>query len=258
MIGFVINSILLGVGLAMDAFSVSIANGLNEPGMRHRRACLIAGVYAFFQFLMPVIGWFCVHELVRTFRAFEPWIPWIALALLLWIGGKMLLEGIRDLKDGGSSGNAAAAAGSGASNAAGTSEEAGASEGTGASNAAGAPEDTGASNAAGTPETTGAREAGLAEALPAPRPSLTMAVLLLQGIATSIDALSVGFAIAHYTWVAALVCALIIAAVTFVICIGGLAAGRKLGEKLAGKAGILGGCILIFIGVEIFVRGVFL
>ena len=90
MIGFVLNSILLGVGLAMDAFSVSIANGLNEPHMRRRREVLIAGTYAFFQFLMPVIGWFCVHELVRQFRVFERFIPWIALALLLWIGGKMI------------------------------------------------------------------------------------------------------------------------------------------------------------------------
>ena len=48
MIGFVLNSILLGVGLAMDAFSVSIANGLNEPHMRRRREVLIAGTYAFF------------------------------------------------------------------------------------------------------------------------------------------------------------------------------------------------------------------
>ena len=84
MITFVFNSILLGVGLAMDAFSVSIANGLNEPGMRRSREFLIAGTYAFFQFLMPVIGWFCVHELVRQFRVFEKFIPWIALLLLLF------------------------------------------------------------------------------------------------------------------------------------------------------------------------------
>lgn len=198
MIGFVLNSILLGVGLAMDAFSVSIANGLNEPHMRRRREVLIAGTYAFFQFLMPVIGWFCVHELVRQFRVFERFIPWIALALLLWIGGKMIRDALRK------------------------------NPGQEAAESGGAPE------------------------------ALTMGTLLVQGVATSIDALSVGFAIAGYSAAAAFAAALIIMAVTFLICMGGLTAGKKLGEYVAGKAGILGGCILIFIGIEIFVRGVIL
>ncbi|MBQ9015310.1 MAG: manganese efflux pump [Firmicutes bacterium] len=211
MIGFVLNSILLGIGLAMDAFSVSIANGLNEPHMRRRRECLIAGTYGFFQFLMPVIGWFCVHALVQQFRVFERFIPWIALALLLWIGGKMILEAVRPDAD--------------------------------------APPEEAGAPAAKTAGQTGAA---------AGAPALTMGVLLMQGIATSIDALSVGFAIAGYSAAAAFTAALIIAAVTFLICMGGLGAGKRLGMRLAGKAGILGGCILIFIGIEIFVRGVFL
>lgn len=193
MIGFLLSSVLLGVGLAMDAFSVSIANGLNEPQMSRRRECLIAGVYAFFQFLMPVIGWFGVHMLVRQFHVFEKFIPWIALILLLWIGGKMILDSVR-------------------------------------------------------PDPA-VQEQGK---------KLTAGVLLVQGIATSIDALSVGFAIAGYSAAEAVACGLIIAAVTFVICVGGLNAGQALGTKLAGKAGILGGCILIFIGLEIVIRGVFL
>lgn len=195
MIGFVLSSVLLGVGLAMDAFSVSIANGLKEPQMRAGRKCLIAGVYAFFQCLMPLIGWFCVHMLVRQFQVFEAFIPWIALILLLWIGGKMLRDGITDAK--------------------------------------------------------------AAEAPVSSRERLDPGLLLVQGIATSIDALSVGFAIAHYSPVQALACGLMIAAVTFLICMGGLAAGQKLGEKTGSRAGILGGCILIFIGLEIFIRGVF-
>ena len=217
MIGFVINSILLGVGLAMDAFSVSIANGLNEPHMRRRREVLIAGTYAFFQFLMPVIGWFCVHELVRQFRVFERFIPWIALALLLWIGGKMIRDALRKDPE--------EAAGSGAAD---------------GYQSSGAPENS------EVPESGGAPEA------------LTMGTLIMQGVATSIDALSVGFAIAHYSALAAFAAALIIMAVTFLICMGGLTAGKKLGGYVAGKAGILGGCILIFIGIEIFVRGVIL
>ena len=206
MVSFVLNSILLGIGLAMDAFSVSIANGLNEPNMRRSRECLIAGTYAFFQFLMPVVGWACVHMLLQAFKAFEKFIPWIALILLVWIGGKMILDAVW-------------------------------------------PEEKEAAEEEALEISGGAAQSGKV---------LTMPVLILQGIATSIDALSVGFAIAHYSWASALVCALIIAGVTFLICMGGLTAGRKLSARLAGKAGILGGCILIFIGLEIFVRGVFL
>ena len=183
---FFVNSLLLGVGLAMDAFSVSMANGLNEPGMSRRRMGAIAGVFAAFQALMPLAGWVCVHTVLQLFEGFTVLIPWIALILLAYIGGKMLLEGIRH-KEG---------------------EEAAAVSGGG---------------------------------------------LLLQGVATSIDALSVGFTIAEYGPVMAVVCALLIAAVTFVICTAGLVIGRKFGTRLAGRASILGGAILIFIGVEIFV-----
>ena len=188
---FFFNSLLLGVGLAMDAFSVSLANGLREPKMRLRRMCAMAAVFAVFQALMPLIGWLCVHTIVQYFSAFEKLIPWIALALLCWIGGKMLLEGIRG-------------------------------------------------------EESEAEEGGVG-----------IAALLVQGVATSIDALSVGFTIAEYNWLMALVCALLIAAVTFVICLGGIALGKKFGTRLAGRAGILGGAILIFIGLEIFITSWF-
>lgn len=189
---FFINSILLGVGLAMDAFSVSLANGLNEPKMKAGRMSLIAGVFGIFQAAMPMIGWTCVHTVVQYFSAFEKFIPWIALILLLYIGGKMLIEGIKG----------------------------------------GDETDEGVKN-------------------------LSFGALMIQGVATSIDALSVGFTIADYNFVMALVCALIIAAVTFGICIAGLIIGKKVGTKLAGKANILGGVILIGIGIEIFVKGVF-
>ena len=188
---FFLNSALLGVGLAMDAFSVSLANGLNEPRMRKGKLLAIAGVFAFFQALMPMTGWICVHTIVRYFRSFEKWIPWIALLLLGYIGGKMLIEGIRN------------------------------------------------------------RNADTE------KPGVGLTALLLQGIATSIDALSVGFTIAEYGFLMALVCALIIAAVTFGICTAGLLIGKRFGMRLAGRASILGGIILIAIGIEIFVTGVF-
>ncbi len=191
-VGFFAESILLGAGLAMDAFSVSLANGLHEPEMKRGRMCGIAGVFAGFQALMPMLGWICVHTIVQYFRSFERWIPWIALVLLLFIGGKMLIEGIRG-ED--------------------AEEE---------------------------------KEHGVG-----------IGALLVQGVATSIDALSVGFTIADYDLGMAIVCALLIAAVTFVICMAGILIGRKFGTKLAGKASVFGGVILILIGIEIFVTGVF-
>lgn len=188
---FFFNSVLLGVGLAMDAFSVSLANGLNEPGMRKRKMCIVAGAFGFFQALMPMIGWVCVHTIVRYFKAFEKFIPWIALILLLYIGGKMLIDGIRNKE-----------------------EE--------------------------------------AEAL-----KVGAGALIVQGIATSIDALSVGFTISEYDLLMALVCSLIIAVVTFIICMAGLMIGKKFGTKLSNKATIFGGIILIIIGLEIFLTGIF-
>lgn len=188
---FFFNSVLLGVGLAMDAFSVSLANGLNEPEMKKSRMGKIAGVFAGFQALMPMIGWVCVHTVVQYFQVFEKFIPWIALILLAFIGGNMLKEGIKNKE-----------------------------------------------------EEVEKSEVGLM-------------ALLVQGVATSIDALSVGFTISEYGLVMALVCALIIAVVTFVICMSGLFIGKKFGTKLSNKAEILGGVILIVIGIEIFITGIF-
>ena len=81
--------------------------------------------------------------------------------------------------------------------------------------------------------------------------------LFLMAIATSIDALSVGFTISEYGWLMALTAAIIIAVVTFILCMAGLRIGKKFGTQLSGKANILGGVILIGIGLEIFITGVF-
>ena len=188
---FFFNSILLGIGLAMDAFSVSLANGLNEPSMKKRRMCGVAGIFSAFQFAMPMLGWCCVCTIAHIFGAFEKLIPWIALLLLGFIGGKMIYESIRSDDSG---------------------EEA---------------------------------------------PAVGFTALLVQGIATSIDALSVGFTISDYSCPEALLACLLIGIVTFFICFAGLFLGKKAGTKLAGKAGIFGGAILIFIGIEIFVTNLF-
>lgn len=189
---FFFTSIMLGAGLAMDAFSVSLANGLNEPTMNRSRMCGIAGVFALCQFAMPMIGWICVSTIAQAFGMFEKCIPWIALVLLGFIGGKMLYEGIKN-KD--------------------SEEEEKSYVGFGA--------------------------------------------LLVQGLATSIDALSVGFTISDYKCFEAVLSCALIGIVTFIICFAGLTIGKKAGTRLANKAGILGGSILIFIGLEIFITSWF-
>jgi len=189
--GFIAKSVLLGTGLAMDAFSVSLANGLNEPKMKKPRMSLIAGIFSLFQFIMPLIGWVCVHTIAQKFASFERFIPWIALFLLGFIGYEMISEGIKN---------------------------------------------QGAENE---------------------KPAVGLVGLIIQGIATSIDALSVGFTIAGYNWPEATLCCAIIGVVTFIICLLGLKLGKKFGTRFSGRASLLGGSILIFIGLEIFITSIF-
>ena len=187
---FFIVSIMFGFGLAMDAFSVSLANGMNENRMKVGRMCQIAGIFAFFQALMPLIGWICVHTILGYFEGFAKFIPYIALALLSYIGGKMIWEGLHKNCD---------------------------------------CEDC----------------------------AVGFVGLIVQGIATSIDALTVGLDIGEYYFVEALVYAIVIAIVTFIICMFGVWAGKKFGNMLSNKASIFGGVILVGIGIYIFVKGVF-
>ncbi len=185
MLQFYIQSILLGIALAMDACAVSMANGLNEPNMKKRKIVLIAFMFAFFQALMPLIGYFIGHAILQYIEKF---IPWIALILLCFLGGKMLFEGFKKEED---------------------------------------------------------NEAKV----------LTFATLFVQAIATSIDALSVGLTIAEYSIGEAVICALIIATITFILSFASVFIGKKFGTKLGNKAEMLGGIILIGIGIEIFISG---
>ena len=182
--------ILLSVALAMDCFTVSITSGLIQRRLVVKTMLITAFMFGLFQGLMPMIGWFCVHTIEEAFHTVSRFIPWIALVLLLYIGGKMLLEGIRN-KD---------------------TEHEKATVGTGS--------------------------------------------LVVQAVATSIDALSVGFTISEFGPVPAAVESVIIGVVTFFICLAGVGIGKKAGTRLAGKASILGGIILIVIGIEIFLKGI--
>ena len=203
----IINSLLLGVGLAMDAFSVSVANGLKEPKMKPARMSIIAGVYALFQFAMPIIGWFLVHTLIGIFDELEKIIPWVGFALLIFIGGKMIFETVSEIKN----------------------------------------KNSDKENEKQADDRIKADS----------EKKIGAYALIIQGIATSIDALSVGLTISDYHVVAALTASIIVAVVTFIICMLGLKLGKLVGDGLGKFAGIIGGIILIGIGIEILVKGLF-
>ena len=187
---FFLVSVMFGLGLAMDAFSVSLANGMNEKRMKIGRMCKVAGIFAFFQAAMPLLGWVAVHTVLEYFNGFAKFIPYIALALLSYIGGKMIYEGMKKDCD---------------------------------------CEDC----------------------------AVGLWGLIVQGIATSIDALTVGLDIGGYNFLEAFVCAVVIAIVTFIICMFGVWAGKKFGNMLSNKATVFGGVILVCIGIYIFVKGIF-
>ena len=184
MLGKIVESLLLGVGLAMDAFSVSLVNGMSMPDMKRKKACETALVFGLFQTLMPLLGWVFVHWVLEAFSATRQAIPWIGFLVLAGIGGHMLWEGFR--RD----------------------------------------------------QTHTTQEIHLGS-------------LLLQGLATSIDALSVGFAMADSGLGDAVMESCVIGLVTFAICMAGVRIGRRIGVRLADKASILGGIILIAVGLRI-------
>lgn len=186
----IIDSILLGFGLAMDAFSVSIADALTEPEMSKKKMCGISGMFGIFQAIMPLIGWTCIHTIVQHLGFVEKWIPWIALVFLCFVGTKMIIEG----------------------------------------------------------RETGGKQKTL---------TITLGIIIVQAIATSIDAFSVGFMIAEYDLLNAVICALVIATVTFLICMVGFFLGKKSADVFSGKAQLVGGIVLIVIGIKVFITGVF-
>ncbi len=189
MIDLIVTSLMLGVGLAMDAFSVSLANGLADNKMKFGKVSVIAGTFAMFQFAMPMIGWAIVHLAAEKLAWFAGLVPWIAVLLLGYIGSKMIKDGLDGRKG----------------------------------------------------------EAEIASS------ELGFGTLMMQGVATSLDALSVGFTTSTYGAAEALLSALIIGIVTFVICVFACLIGKKAGGSLSWKAPILGGIILIVIALRIII-----
>ena len=185
-IQFFINSSLLGVGVAMDAYSVSIAKGLNDPQMTKRKLLSVSGLFSFFQAIMPLIGWFCIHSVLKRFSVIAEVVPWVAFVLLLFFGGQMIYEGAKSKNE-------------------------------------------------------------------HTKKILNIGGWVIQAIATSIDALSVGFTIASYNLLMAVISSMIIFLIAFIICVIGFFIGKKFGSVLSNKATIFGGVILIIIGIEILI-----
>ncbi len=180
--------LLLAIGLSMDAFAVSVSDGMCLRNMTAKKAAAVALTFGIFQALMPVIGYLggsLFYEQIRTLD------HWVAFILLGFLGGKMLFEGIK------------------------------------------------------------VRQKPKDECCPA-QSELTFKLLLVQGIATSIDALAVGISLAAVR-ADIVTSAAIIGITTTVLCFPAVCIGKKSGTFLNDKAEILGGVILIGIGLKIFI-----
>ena len=192
--------ILSGISLAMDAFAVSICDGMVYQRLTKRKALFMPLTFGFFQAVMPIIG-FYIGTAFQQIDAFDAVDHWIAFALLAIIGGKMIFDGTKDLR---------------------------------------------------------AAEDEL-------KPKLfSIEEVLIQGVATSIDALFVGFSlntmlagvdsVALWAWISVL----IIGVITFIISLFGVIIGIKVGKlfrKKANVAEIIGGAVLLLIAVKMVLSG---
>lgn len=176
------------LGLSMDACAVSISNGMCYENIHKKQIITTAAAFGFFQAFMPVLGFFIGSTFSRAIESLD---HWIALLLLGFIGGKMIVDAIKELK--------------------------------------------------------------YPEACLTSSKNLTPQTLLLQAVATSIDALAVGvgFAIIKVDILSA---ALYIGMITFINSLIGSHLGKKFGQLFKQKAEILGGLILLVIGIKIFIE----
>lgn len=178
--------VLLGIGLAMDAFSVSVCKGLSMKKIDCKGALLTALFFGAFQAGMPLIGYF----LGSHFESFiSTYSHWIAFILLGFIGGKMIFEVLK-----------------------------------------------------------GEDEENSAEY------RLDLRELTVLAVATSIDALAVGILFTVQQTSIALSVG-IIGAITFALCLVGVAVGNRFGSKYEKKAQIIGGAVLVLIGVKLLLDG---
>ena len=208
--------VLLGLALSMDACAVAMTNGMTNPKMPAKKALLIGVLFGFFQFLMPVIGYFITGIVANAFlEAFEKISAWISFGLLAFLGGKMLYEGICELIR------------------------------------------------SKNPPTNGCENcqtAGAGTSLTAQKDkTLSFGKLVLQAIATSIDALAVGVTLQMAAISGGLALGVwgatgVIGVLTFGLSVGAVYIGKAVGDKLADKAEIFGGGVLLAIGLKILIE----
>lgn len=198
--GIIASVILSGISLAMDAFAVSICDGMVYRNLTKGKAVVMPTVFGLFQAVMPIIG-FYIGMAFNQIDAFDAVDHWIAFALLLIIGGKMIYDGIKELR---------------------------------------------------------AKEEELKIK------QFSLPEVLVQGVATSIDALFVGFSlnamlegvsnVQAWAWISVG----IIGVITFIISLIGVIIGVKVGQlfrKKASVAEIIGGLVLIGIALKILIEG---
>ena len=177
--------LLIAFGLAMDSFSVSIANGLATRTFKISKALIIALFFGFFQGLMPIFGWLAGESIADYISAFD---HWVAFALLTIIGVKMIYESITNKPN-----NFLRA--------------------------------------------------------------YTIKVILILSIATSIDALAVGFSFS-FLGISIFFPAIVIGVITFLLSFLGVYIGRRFGKILKNRIEIFGGLILIILGLKILLEHV--
>lgn len=197
----VLEVFLIGLSLAMDAFAVSVTDGLCYRNLTKGKGITIPLAFGLFQAVMPLVGYFVAFGFGQAFReVFDKIDHWIAFVLLAFIGGKMIYDAIKQLRSKG-------------------------------------------------------------EEIPLKKYSFTE--VLVQGVATSIDALFVGVSFAATEGLKnnipnILVSVSIIGVTTFILSLIGLLIGVKVGNVLKNKAGItelIGGLVLIGIGLKILIEG---
>ena len=185
--------LLLGVALSMDAVAAGMTDGMTDPRMLPIKAAAIAFAFGLFQFLMPVIGYYCGYAFAELVEKIAPWLSFVLLGFL---GGKMLLDGAKT---------------------------------------------DGSKTLVGREKTTGAGK------------------VLVQAVATSIDALAVGVTLLATETLSGLpdsvyLCSLLIGETTAALSLIAIAIGKRVGNKLADRAEFLGGGILLLIGVKILLE----
>ena len=190
----ILSIIFLAIGLAMDCFAVSIAQGMQRTPLRS--VIPMAILFGLFQGGMPLIAYYAGGVFADFFTR---WSHWIALVLLVFIGGKMLIEAIVESRK----------------------------------------------SKVESDQKSEVRS----------QTALTLSAMLILAVATSIDALSIGvlfIPVPDVLWLAIS----LIAATSTLFSLVGFWLGKIFGEHITINANIPGGCILIAIGIKIFLEGI--